>query len=282
MSVFVDQMHLRFLDDAFVQDLLKNQLGLVALFQITYDAQDVELQGTSLASVQARQFQMPAFETIRMTGTEERILPDTQRVKIDHSQPRYGRLAWVDVLLNVLLSTKVRVSAAPIDRITVQNLIDKLGGVASITDLQNKLKALYPDSVVNAFFDKLRITTLEDFKRRANLFLEFVYRTPPPFDPNDPQNMRTFPLNICVKVQPELKIAEALQGAKLCRTILENEKDAAANFQGGEIKTPYVFVVLFPDSAATDNSLPGLTAAQIKASTKALFASENMLAHFLT
>ena len=282
MSGFSDQMYLRFLDDGFVQDLLVNQLGLPTLFQITYDAQDMELQSAALAGVPARVFQMPAFETIRTTGTEERTLPDPQRVRIDHAQPHYGRLEWVDVLLDVQLSTKVHVTAAPIDRITVQNLIDKLGGVASIADLQTKLKALYPDSVVNAFFDRLRVTTVEDFKQRANLFLEFVYRAPAPFDPNDPQNARAFSLNVCVRFQPDLNIAGALQGAKLCRTILENERDAMESFAGGDIKAPYAFVVIFPDGVATDNALPGLTAAQIKASTKALFQSENMLAHFVT
>jgi hypothetical protein len=45
---------------------------------------------------------------------------------------------------------------------------------------------------------------------------------------------------------------------------------------------PYTFVVLFPDAAVTDVSIPGQTAAQTKAAVQALFGSEHMFAHFIT
>ena len=282
MSTFADQMLIKFLQDTFVDDLLKNQLGLTALFNLTYEVADIELKEIALATVLRRQFQMPAFETIRTIGMEERIMPMPERVQVNHAQPRYGRLAWVDVFLEILLATNVHDKGAPLEKITTKNLIEKLGGVASLNELRTKLKTLYPDSVVEAFFKELRISSVDEFKRRGNLFLEFVYKTPPPFDPNDPQNARTFRVNFCVQFQPELKILEALQNAKLCRSILENEKDFAEAFEGGEIKTPYVFVAIFPEGVVVDNAIPGLTAAQIKASMKTLFAAEKMLALFST
>ena|SRR5260221_4599900 len=281
MSAFTDQLLLRFLEDIFVQDLLTNQLGLQALFDLTYQIDDIDVKEIALVKVPSRQFQMPAFETIRTNGIDERIMPTTERVKIDRTQPRYGRLAWVDVFIDALLSTKVESKGLPIESITSQNLLDKLGGVTSIAELKNKLTALYPQSVVDAFFEQLRIISVEDFKTRPTLFLEFVYKAPPPFDPNDPRNTRNFALNVCVQFQPELKISEALQSAKLCRSILENERDYADTFDGGEIATPYAFVVIFADSAVQDGALPNLSAAQIKASTKSLFQTERMLAHFL-
>jgi len=282
MSTFANQMLLRFLQDAFVEDLLKNQLGLATLFNLTYEVKDIDLKEISLAGIKQRQFQMPAFETIRTTGMEERIVPTPERVQVNHEQSRLGRLAWVEVFLEILLSTKVHDKSAPIEKITVTHLIEKLGGVASLNELRTKLKTLYPDSVVEAFFKELRISSVEEFKRRGNLFLEFIYKTPPPFDPNDPQNARAFHVNVCVQFQPELKITEALQNAKLCRSILENEKDFAETFEGGEIKTPFVFVVIFPDSVVTNDSIPGLTAEQARTGIKALFATEKMLAHFIT
>ncbi|HJZ79317.1 MAG TPA: hypothetical protein VKD91_03195, partial [Pyrinomonadaceae bacterium] len=197
------------------------------------------------------------------------------------AQPRYGRLTWVDVFLDILLATKVESKAMPIEKITAQDLLEKLGGVTSVPDLRNKLAAIYPPSIVDAFFKQLRITSVDDFKSRPTLFLEFVYKIPPPFDPNDPQNARNFQLNVCVQFQPELKIGEALQAAKLCRSILENERDFAQTFDGGEIDRPYAFVVIFADSAITDNALPNLTVAQIKANIKSLFQAERMLAHFV-
>jgi hypothetical protein len=169
----------------------------------------------------------------------------------------------------------------PIERISAQNLLDKLGDVASIAELRTKLAVLYPPSVVDAFFQQLRITSVEHFKRHPSLFLEFVYKAPPAFDPTDPQNTRTFQLNVCVQFQSELKIGEALQTAKLCRSILENERDFVQTFDGGEVETPYAFVVIFADSAVVDGALPNLTPDEIKARTKALFQAERMLAHFM-
>jgi hypothetical protein len=281
MSVFADRLLLQFSDNSFVQDLLTNQLGLAALFNLTYAVEDIDLRQIALADVPRRAFEVPAFETIRTNGTDEKIVPTTERVRVERVQPRYGRLAWVDVLLDVLVSTQVESKAMPIERINVQNLLDKLGGVASMVELRNKLAALYPPSIVDAFFQQLRITSVEDFKRQPSLFLEFVYKAPPAFDPADPQNTRTFRLNVCVQFQPELKIGETLQAAKLCRSILENERDFVQTFEGGEIETPYAFVVIFADSAVVDGALPNLTAAQIKAGVQTLFQTERMLARFM-
>jgi len=282
MSAFGDQLLLRFLQDAFVEDLLTKQLGLQALFKLTYQMDDIDLKEIALAGVALRQFQMPAFETIRTSGIDERIMPSSERVKVDRAQPRYGRLAWVDVFIDVLLATKVQSTRMPIESITVQNLLDKLGGVTSIADLKAKLATLYPQSVVDAFFNQLRIISVDDFKSRPALFLEFVYKAPLPFDPTGPQNARNFRVNVCVQLQPELKIVEALQAGKLCRSILENERDFADTFEGGEITTPYVFVIMFPDSAVIDNAIPGLNAAEIRSNIQALFTAERMIAHFST
>jgi len=280
LSGFGDQLLMRFLEENFVEDLLTNQLGLPSLFNTTYEVETIELRELALASVARKEFVVPAFETVRTSGSDERIMPTAERVKVDRAQPRYGRLAWIDVFLDVLLATKVESKAMPIESITAQNLLDKLGGVSSMTELRTKLSALYPPSVVNAFFKKLRITSVEDFKSRPTLFLEFAYKAPEPFDPNDPANARNFRLNVCVQFQAELKISEALQAAKLCRSILENEHDSMSTFAGGDIDTPFTFVVIFADSAVVDGALPNLTAAQIKTNIKNLFQSERMLAHF--
>jgi hypothetical protein len=280
MSAFIDQMLIRFLEDNFVEDLLKNQLGLSTLFNLTYETDDIELKEIDFAGTKSRQFQMPAFETIRTTGTEERLMPTQERIKVNHEQSRLGRLSWIEVYLEVLLLTKVHSKEAPIEKITTRDLLTKIGGADSIDELKNKLRTLYPDSVVEAFFKKFRITKFEDFKRRGNRFLEFVYKAPPPYDPDDPQNVRRFKVNICVKFQPELKIAETLQDAKLCRSILENEKNFAETFEGGEVKMPYIFLVIFPDGVIEDNSIPGMSAEQIKSSITELFSVENMVVHF--
>jgi hypothetical protein len=280
MSIFADRILLQFLQDAFIEELLQNQLGLSTLFSLAYKTEEIELREISLAGVQRRQFQMPAFETIRTTGTEERILPAPERIQVNRTQPRYGRLSWVEVFLEVLLLTKFHKQGSPIERIATNDLIAELGGVDSLAELRNKLAERYSESVVEAFLKKLKIASVEEFKKNANLFIEFFYQEPPAFDPDDPQNSKTFRLNICVKLQSELNLMESLQTAKLCRSILENERDFAETFEGGEIKMPYVFLTIFPESVAVDNAIPGLNATQIQQGVKALFATEGMLAHF--
>lgn len=282
MSIFSDQLLLRFLQDDFVQDLLTNQLGLVALFELVYELRDTELKQLELAGLQRREFAVPAFETLRTDGVDERIMPTADRVKVQRAQPRHGRLAWIDVFLDVLLAAKVASTAAPVQRITTRDLLDQLGGVDSLAELRDKLATLYPPSVVDAFFERFHITSVVEFKRRPMSFIEFVYQAPPPFDPDEPKNARCFPMNVCVQFQPELKIGESLQAAKLSRSILENERDFVPTFDDGDIDTPYAFVVLFPDSAVVDGALPNLTAEEIKAGTRSLFQAERMLAHFVT
>src|SRR5262249_37614270 len=126
MSAFADQLLLQFLQENFVRDLLTNQLGLISLFNLTYEAEDIDLKQIALAGVQRKEFELPAFETIRTSGIDERIMPTAERVKVDRAQPRYGRLTWVDVFLDILLATKVESKAMPIEKITAQDLLEKL------------------------------------------------------------------------------------------------------------------------------------------------------------
>lgn len=277
---FADQMLIKFLDTTFVDDLLDTQLGLDSMFNLTYAAEDLDLKSLVLDAVERRQFATPAFETIRTTGIDEKIQP-SERVQVSRLQPRLGRLAWVDVFLRIRVAASVQSTVSPIDSITVTGLIEELGGVSSVAELRTKLEARYTKSIVDAFFQAMRITSLEDFTRRGNLYVKFTYKAPLPFVPSDPANARLFRMNLCVRFQGNLNIAEALQGAKLCRSILENDRNFVERYEGGEVKTPYVFIVLFPDSAAVDNAIGTLPAAQIKTEIKALFDAEGMLSHFV-
>lgn len=280
MSVFVDATLLRFSQDAFVSDLL-NGLGLTAIFNATFDATDIALQSVALGPISARSYKVPTFETVRSIGTDERTLPDAQRVQKERTMPRSGRLDWVDVAFDVVLNTKVQTLVGPLQSVTSQTLEQKLGGVASIADLQAKLLALYAPSIVDALFAELRISTFDDFERQRHLFIELIGAAPPPFDPNDPAAAQNFTVSVRVKIADGFDVAGSLQAAKLCRSILEHEttRDPLA---GVERTVPYALVTIFADAAITDTSLPGLTAVQAKTQVGALFAGERMFAQFIT
>jgi len=281
MSAFGDQVLLQFQQDAFTTDLLESQLGLQSLLDTVYRPEDITVVQITLAGVLRKEWAMPAFETIRSSGTGETILPGAARTKVDRAWARRGRLAWVDVYLDVLLAGKAKSTVTKIESITAIDLLAKVGPVATLAALRAQLGLLYPASVVDGFFKAFRIRTIEDFTGKPALFLQFIAAQPPVFNPADPANDRTFRVNVCVQIQPELKVGEALQAAKLCRSILENERQHAVGIEGGDVATPYVLVVVFPVSVAVDNAIGSLTGAEVRASVKQLFKTERMFAHFV-
>jgi hypothetical protein len=280
MNGFADLLLIQFKQAAFVTDFLTNKLGLMELLISTYKPDDVVVHDVALTSIPETQFEMPAFETVRVRGMNEQIMPSPERVKVDRDYHRRGRLSWVDVYLDVLLGAKVESQQMPLDKITAQDLLAKLGPVNTLFDLRNKLGTMYTPSIVDAFFEQLRINTIEDFTNQPGLFLQFIFKEPAPFNPADPKNTRTFRINVCVQIQPELKVAEALQAAKLCRSIMENERQHTEQFDGGDISTPFSFVTVFPDSLVVDNAIGTLTATQARTGIKQLFSNEGMFAHF--
>jgi len=280
MSAFVDATLLRFAQDAFVTDLL-NGLGAMAIFNAMFDAADVAVQSAAIGPIAARSYKIPAFETVRSNGTDERIVPTTERVRKNRTFPRFGRLDWVDVAFDATIQTKVQQLVAPLQSVTSTTLENQLGGVASLDELRTKLLALYAPSIVDDFFRKLQISTFDDFTRQRHLFIQLVGAAPPAFDPDDPAAARDFTVSMRVKIVDGFDVAGSLQAAKLCRDILEHEA-SPGSLDGVDRTTSFAMVTLFQDSAVTDNSLPGLTAATAKAAVKALFAGEQMFAQFVT
>ncbi len=281
MSAFVDGTLLRFMQDNFVSNLLANGVGLTAIFNVAFESTDVQLQSITLGQISPRSYKVPAFESVRSSGTDERIVPDTQRVRKERVLHRFGRLEWVEVAFDAVLNAKVQILVAPLQSVTIETLETKLGGIASIAELRAKLLTLYAPSVVDAIFAKLKITTLDDFERQHHLFVELVGAAPPAFDPNDPSSQRNYTVSLRVKIADGFDVANALQSAKLCRSILEHE--AIPDLPDGVNRIiPYIFITLFADAAVTDNSLPGQTAAQAKTAVQGLFGAEQMFAQFIT
>jgi hypothetical protein len=179
------------------------------------------------------------------------------------------------------LSAKVHDTGSPIKEIGSKDLLAELGNPSTLPQLRTALRDRYGDTVVAEAFKKLRIRTFEEFRKRGARFLKIIAEQAPPYDPNDPANVRTYPLCICIRLEPLLRLSETMRTAKFCRNLLENERDHREIFDGVQIKRPYVFLVLFPESTATDNVIPGLSAAELKTQTQSLFDTEEMVAWFI-
>jgi hypothetical protein len=281
MSAFSDGLLVNFLQDGFVTDLLTNKVTLNAIFATVIAPEGIDVRELTLSRIRRREFAVPAFETLRTVGTDEQLTPTSERTRVERSEPRRGRLAWVDVFLDVDLNAKVAVSAGPIDKITVRNLLSKLDPFNTMNELRARLATFYPQSIVDAFFTRFRITSVAQFRKEPHLFLEVVSKDPPAFDPNDPAAVRRFRVSLCVQIQSEVRLGNALQTAKLCRAVLAGEHDFIETQEEYEVTRPHAFLILFPDAGVTDATLPGHTAVQAKTSTQNLFRSEGMLAHFV-
>ncbi len=280
MSGFADQMLLRFLQGAFVTDFLQNRIGLPAILNASYRLDDFDLQKLTLDSVLGTEFESPTLQTIRVKGTEEQITPCSTRLQMTRDLQGFGRLVWVDVSLDVLLSTKLQDNRMPIDSITTQQLLDQIGGAATLNELRTKLVALYSPDVVDAMFTRVRVTTIAELKERLNYLVTFLFKAPDPFNPADPANSHLLRTTVCVNFQEDLNVSTALQNAKLSRKVLDREQESGPLPEGIEPIHKQVFVTVFPDSAAVDNAIPGLNAAAIKTGVQSLFSAEGMIANF--
>ncbi len=138
MTAFVDATLLRFAQDAFVTDMLTNGVGLTALFNAAFQATEVQPQGFTMGQLSARAYKVPIYDSVRSNGTDERIVPDSQRVQISRVWSRLGRLDWIDVAFDAVLNTHVQTLVGPLQGISIETLEQKLGGVRSIDDLRAK------------------------------------------------------------------------------------------------------------------------------------------------
>lgn len=280
MMSFQDRVLVRLLDDAFVTALL-TQVGLARLFAISRAFDGGELKSLAVTDLKRRQFEMPVFETLRAITTDERLLPSSERWRRDREQPRRGRLSWVDVFLEVRLTAIIDPKTARLKEITAGDLLVELGGPKNLVELRTALTQRYGPTVVEAAFAQLRITSFEEFRRRGARLMKFLAEPVAPFNADDPANARSYTLLLCLLAQDQFVLAEALRAAKLGRSVLENERQHRELFEDGEIKQPYVFVVLFPEGAVVPDLIPGLTADQVRTRTRELFAAEEMVAHFV-
>lgn len=281
MATLTDRLTLRLLDDAFVSDLLATQIGLAPLFGLTYRLEAGIVHQVALTRIRRRQFQIPLFQTVRTRGSDERQGANPERIRIDREQPRKGRLEFLDAEIEIEVTATIEDRATRVRQITATDLLTELGNPGNMVALRAALVAQYGAFVADRAIEKLHIESVEELARRGALSFRIESEPAPPFDPNDPANRRDLPLHFCIKVVPQLDPVLALRDAKLCRLLIEEERRSPDEVDGAEIRRPFLFLALFADSAAADDAIPGLTAAQIRTQVRDLFNREEMVAHFV-
>lgn len=75
------------------------------------------------------------------------------------------------------------------------------------------------------------------------------FKKPVPFDPQDPANVQSYPLNIAIFIRETLDVAAALHDIKLARSVIEQASVYQKELDSGEVVAPYAPIVIFPPDA---------------------------------
>jgi hypothetical protein len=96
-----------------------------------------------------------------------------------------------------------------------------------------------------------------------------------PFDPNDPANIYTYPLNVGILIRDTIDVAATLHDVKLAATVTERIITYSKEVDVAEVLASYASIVIFPQA--------GLTNVPFKADVlQSFFAHEGVLALFMT
>ena len=96
-----------------------------------------------------------------------------------------------------------------------------------------------------------------------------------PFDPNDPANIYTYPLNVGILIRDTIDVAATLHDVKLAATVTERIITYRKEVDVADVLASYASIVIFPQA--------GLANVPFKADAlQSFFAHEGVLALFMT
>jgi len=152
-----------------------------------------------------------------------------------------------------------------------QILSEDLSGVASIAELESKFDFLD----VPAFMAETGVDTLDELKAKFPRRFRMQYAQPPAFDPNDPRFRRELRLAVCVLFESVLDLELALRSVRQARRASVAARPIVGERNGGEVRSPAAWMVVFPRAALTAQTPP-------EVAVQALFAGADVVAAFET
>lgn len=277
MIAFSEQQLLRWVSDPELRRWLSDIVGLRPMIDASYSMPDSSIDTVALQAIRRRDFAAPVFETSRTRGTDERVAAVTERIRVDRSQPRGGRTAWVDLRIDLLVRATITSTPRRPAGLDITDLVATIGTVGTFEDLRSRLSNVLGATAADALLKRFAITDVETFLAQPTLLVQFLAAAESGQEVKD----LLLPLDVCVLLHDDVAVRESLRTAKLCRAILEHENDHAARVGDVEVVMPYVFVAVFPEAGVTDELIPGRSATETKAAVSDLFRAERMIACFV-
>ena len=214
------------------------------------------------------EMERPLFAPQRTFGSWTQTLPSQARTDValdalDESAPE-----WLDVAVELQLTLLMEVDPGEIDTLRTTPIED----FTSLADFRSRFR--YFD--LDAFMEENGIATVAELRRAYHhLLAEIKLKPTPPFDANDPDNVKGLPLRVAVLVRDTVDVAGALRDAKRVRKLLERTVAWTPTSEAGEATAPFAPIVVFPRITGTQTQ-----AEASQSAIAALYAHERIVTVF--
>ncbi|PJN25531.1 hypothetical protein CG736_14110 [Kitasatospora sp. CB02891] len=273
MNTFCDQLMIRYLDPARIQDLLvpaddpdKNRLR--SLLASVYEPSTLEVRVLAAPRVLTTQFQVPLDDPLTVRANWEKLLPDTAQARAVLEVPRTGPPLWIDVALDTRVTAQVALTSGALDALASEDLT----GLS-----QQEFAARFAFLDLADLMRRAHVADYQELQAEFPRLYRLHYAQPPPFDPAAPG--RDFRLRISALVFPDLDdLAGALRRLVQSRQALDESRPHPDAYDGGAVLAAGAWLAVFPRAATFPNPEP----AGLEQQVTDLLATDGFVAAFET
>lgn len=260
MTAFADQLMIRYTDPANVDLLLvpqddTNRQRAQALLASVYEPRLLTVQSVDSVTVTAKNFQVPVIGPATVSGTWEKIIPQSERSLISADFPAIAQTDWVDMALETSVSVHVSANSAPLETVTAEDVSE-----LSQQDFLARFQFLDLAGLMAA----AGVSTYRELQADFPRLYQLHYAAPPPFDPNDPSAGRTYRLRVSVLFFSALDLQAALRQVAQSRRAMNAVWPQPSEYEGGDLLASSAWIGVFPDSLF-DPATTSITQADVTA-----------------
>jgi hypothetical protein len=260
MTVFADQLMIRYMDLATVDLLLVPQGDTTmqraqALLASVYEPRLLTVQSVDTITVTAKSFQVPIVEPMTVSGTWERVIPQSERSLISFSLPAIAQTDWIDMARETTVSVRVSGNSEPLNMVTSEDVSE-----LSEQDFLAKFQFLDLASLMTA----ARVSTYQELQADFPRLYHLHCAAPPPYNPNDPNAKRTYRLRVYVVFFSTLNVQGALRQVPQSRRAMDAVWPQPSENEGGDLLAAGAWIGVFPTSVF-DPATTSITQADVSA-----------------
>jgi len=271
MTTLADQLMIRYSDPANVNLLLvpaadATRQRAQTLLQSVYEPRLLTIQSLDSITVTAKSFQVPVVEPMPLSGTWEKIIPQSERSQISFDLTATAQTDWIDMTLETSVAARVSATSAPLDTVTSED-------VSGLSQQDFIAKFQFLD--LAGLMASAQVSTYQELQADFSRLYHLHYAAPAPYDPNDPAAQRTYKLRISVLFFSTLDLQGALRQVAQSQRAVDAVWPQPGEYEGGDLLAASAWIGVFPTSIFDPNTTP-ITQDQVSA----LFTAQGWVAAF--